>query len=941
MSPAYKTIPVEPFLRGLAANTDPYSEPKGTFRRGSNLLLNKRGAVDTCDGSQLIHAFNGAVQSGRGKNMDNFLFAPTGVSRYYLSIFKALDVPLGAPQNLVLSDGGTGGTLTGTFFYKVTALDGAGGETLGSVEATITVAANHKITLTWNVVPNAAGGYNVYRSTTTNNEGLLASATGAVIPVAQAATGTLTVTFTDPGNAIVSATPVSIVSFTASKVGSSQLFLNVITTAPHGLSVGQFGTVAGTSVPSYNSGTYTVHAVIDSVTLILRRVGLVGIVQNGTGGTFTPSNIPVPSSDTTQQTALYRMPLIVGSPAALPVSYNNSNIVALYPADILPSPDGGGGGGSGGGGGTGGGGTTGGGSTVGGGIPGNVSFIPQIVQFTNRAVIALGNGFPPQIYSDASGTPVNPATVVNISTVTVDAFGVVTITTATAHGITASQIGANVLLENILNNLYNGAFVTIAVPSTTTLKVRNLAAIGQAGSSGGKLTVTSVPLTSSFTPAFPVWSATTSISVNSIVQPTVANGHYYKAIQGGTTGSSQPTFPTGTGQQVADGSCIWQEAGLTNTAAPAPPGAAHILVYAGSLWVLNTSPTNTSTGIDGPCSIRMSDVNNPLSWNPINQAFLDKDDGTEGMGLASFTITAQGIPPEGSLIVFKNFSSYQIVGVFGSTNLAIQRVKTDMGCLAPRTIQFVPGFGIMRYTHLGFANFGGVDDLIVSEDIRVYLFPTNDFSESDLTVLDSTWQSVMWGFQTASPPMYCVAAPIGVSGGQLTRIFCYDLVLKAWAAPIDLPFPIATAAQFKSVSANPVTILGGFSDGLLSRWQAGDQMWDTGATGVRLPSQVNFMVQLPDVATKGADQKLYCRRIVIRGIATTGNSLTVTPIIDGNNKPSATYPIPLQGDFELFASFQRDGLRFAATITGSGQLELDRFAFHVSPKAVGVPKVLT
>ena len=173
-----------------------------------------------------------------------------------------------------------------------------------------------------------------------------------MLPVAQVAAGTLTVTFTDPGNTTIAAIPVSIVSFTASKVGSSQLFLNVITTSPHGLSVGQTGTMAGTSVPSYNSGIYTVYAVIDSVTMILRKIGIGSIAQNGIGGTFTPNNVPVPLSDTTQQTALFKMPLIVGSPAVLPVPYDNSNIVALYPADLLPSPDGGGGGGSGGGGGT-------------------------------------------------------------------------------------------------------------------------------------------------------------------------------------------------------------------------------------------------------------------------------------------------------------------------------------------------------------------------------------------------------------------------------------------------------------------------------------------------------------------------------------------------------------------------------------------------------------
>ncbi len=636
------------------------------------------------------------------------------------------------------------------------------------------------------------------------------------------------------------------------------------------------------------------------------------------------------------------MPLIVGSPAVLPVSYNNSNIVALFPADLPIRPDGGGGGGSGGGGGTGGGGATG-GPTISGGVAGTLSFIPEMVQFTNRVVMALGNGFPPQLFSDATGTPTNPATIAAISSVTVDAFGVVTVTTSVPHGLLSSptQVGGNVLLSGITNALYNGAFPTISITSPTVFKVRNLAAIGQAASSGGTSTTTSLPIISTFVPGFPAWTTAVAYSTNSIVTPTVANGHFYKAVQGGVSGVSQPTFPTGTGQQVSDGSIIWQEAGLTNTAAPAPPGAGHVKVYAGSLWMLNTSATNTATGIDGPCSLRMSDVNNPNSWNPINQAFLDKDDGTEGMGLASFTITAQGIPPEGSLVVFKNYSGYQIVGVFGSVNLTIQRIKSDMGCLAPRTIQFVPGYGITRFTHLGFAVFDGVEDKVTSEDIRPYLFPTNDFQEQDIVVLDASAQSLMWGFQTANPPMYCAAMPVGNSGGLLTQIACYDLVLKAWTAMVQLPFPIGTAAQFRTVSANPVTILGGFSDGCLSRWQAADQLWDVGGTGARTPSVVNWSVKLPEAVSQVADTKLNCRRVAIRGISTSAASpITVVPVVNGVQKPGQSYPILVSGDWEVFASFMYDGLRFSAILSGSGQIELDRFSFHISEKTVGAAKVV-
>jgi hypothetical protein len=240
--------------------------------------------------------------------------------------------------------------------------------------------------------------------------------------------------------------------------------------------------------------------------------------------------------------------------------------------------------------------------------------------------------------------------------------------------------------------------------------------------------------------------------------------------------------------------------------------------------VWNTAAFNTSNGLDGPCSLRMSNINNPLSWNPVNQAFLDKDDGQEGMGLAKFTVTALGIPPEGSLIAFKNYEPYQLIGVFGAANFAIQPVSTDLGCISPRTLNFVPGFGVMRNTHLGIAVFNGVKDEVMSEQIRPYLFPTDDQIFADITSIDSNWIGVAWAAQTANPPMYCVAVPVGITNGQLTRIFCFDLVMKAWTI-VDLPFPISTMSQFKGEATNPITVFGAFSDATITRWQAGDEEW--------------------------------------------------------------------------------------------------------------------
>lgn len=58
------------------------------------------------------------------------------------------------------------------------------------------------------------------------------------------------------------------------------------------------------------------------------------------------------------------------------------------------------------------------------------------------------------------------------------------------------------------------------------------------------------------------WEATTAAALGTLKKPTVSNGHYYRATTGGTTGGTQPTWPTTTGATVTDGTVVWTEAGL-------------------------------------------------------------------------------------------------------------------------------------------------------------------------------------------------------------------------------------------------------------------------------------------------------------------------------------------------------------------------------------------
>src|SRR5574337_773981 len=55
------------------------------------------------------------------------------------------------------------------------------------------------------------------------------------------------------------------------------------------------------------------------------------------------------------------------------------------------------------------------------------------------------------------------------------------------------------------------------------------------------------------------WTGNSTMSVGLRRRPTVSNGFLYRCIQAGTTGGSEPTFPTFAGGRVQDGSVIWEE----------------------------------------------------------------------------------------------------------------------------------------------------------------------------------------------------------------------------------------------------------------------------------------------------------------------------------------------------------------------------------------------
>lgn len=61
--------------------------------------------------------------------------------------------------------------------------------------------------------------------------------------------------------------------------------------------------------------------------------------------------------------------------------------------------------------------------------------------------------------------------------------------------------------------------------------------------------------------ATPLWQASTAYVLDDEVRTTAKNGFKYKATVAGTTGASEPTWPTTVGNTVVDGTVTWQNIG--------------------------------------------------------------------------------------------------------------------------------------------------------------------------------------------------------------------------------------------------------------------------------------------------------------------------------------------------------------------------------------------
>ena len=307
-----------------------------------------------------------------------------------------------------------------------------------------------------------------------------------------------------------------------------------------------------------------------------------------------------------------------------------------------------------------------------------------------------------------------------------------------------------------------------------------------------------------------------------------------------------------------------------------PIGALWAVSHLNQLWVWNTAPTRTA--LDGPASLRASDVASPNVWPNGNQTFLG-DDSDKGMGLAVFSIAEEGIAPFPVLVAFKGYTAYKVTGTFGASNFAIEQIRTDQGCAAGRTIQFIPGMGILRLTQRGFYLYDGLNDQLISTALDPYLFGTDGLDGLDEATL---YRSVAALYPY--PPLYVCACPVA---GITRRWFVLDIVRKVWSV-FDLVSPTGTGLTALNyyrgldspVAIGPAVLRGGFS---------GDKnIYDfSGAWTTDAGTPIRWSVRVPPIAGNSPLRRHFHRRMLAKVYRVNqGQAVTASFAIGPAQNPS-------------------------------------------------------
>lgn len=192
------------------------------------------------------------------------------------------------------------------------------------------------------------------------------------------------------------------------------------------------------------------------------------------------------------------------------------------------------------------------------------------------------------------------------------------------------------------------------------------------------------------------WAATTAKALAAFVKPTTGNTYRYECTTAGTTGATEPTWPTVAGETVNDGTAVWTciDTNLTGTAPTYPTslgstvntGGVQLTTYGTAIEDTNCPNTKQvikiaskiwAVGINGDV-VRFSATNSPRDWTTANDAgFLPVGLQQSGANEA----TALGFYSNRLVVLFADSSQIWNVDVDPALHAFLQAV--DVGSILP------------------------------------------------------------------------------------------------------------------------------------------------------------------------------------------------------------------------------------------------------------------
>lgn len=288
------------------------------------------------------------------------------------------------------------------------------------------------------------------------------------------------------------------------------------------------------------------------------------------------------------------------------------------------------------------------------------------------------------------------------------------------------------------------------------------------------------------------WAAAVAKSLANFVKPTVSNKYRYECTTAGTTGATEPTWPTVDGSSVVDGTVTWTCRDTATTgAAPVYPtsiggtvntGSVQLTAYGTAIEDLNCPQTKQVTkiaskiwaiGVNGDV-VRFCKTNAPSDWTTPNDAgFLPVGLQQSGANNA----TALGFYSSRLVVFFADSSQIWNVDVDPALHAFLQAV--DVGSTLP-------------YSH---ANMGG-DVFFLSpagvrtitrQDVTTNLIDADVGSPIDRELLDGSYLNI----SNAKAQYYRGGGQYWLYSGNKAVVYTFSRTasISAWSV-YEFPFTL-------------------------------------------------------------------------------------------------------------------------------------------------------